>query len=131
MRGHIPPILGKLANLEVLYLDFNLISGTIPPELGDLTSLQRLDLSFSELSGALPRSLMKLHLNLFHFYLTHLCEPSDDAFQAWLASIPDLGRTGVTCRYALYLPLIFNQRPATDTPEEDRVLVSDMTTRVP
>ena len=44
-----------------------------------------------------------------------------------MASIPNLGRTGVICRYASYLPLIFAQRPATDTPKRIAFFVSDMT----
>ena len=37
------------------------------------------------------------NLDHFHFHSTFLCEPPDDEFQAWLASIPDLVSTGVIC----------------------------------
>ncbi len=63
-----------------------------------------LDLGNNQLSGALPHSLMNLHLiNFLHYSNTHLCEPTDAAFQAWLESVISLQRTGVSCEYA-YLP---------------------------
>jgi len=52
------------------------------------------------LSGALPASLMNLDLDWFSFQATNLCEPPDAAFQAWLAAIPHLQRTGVLCATA-------------------------------
>ena len=100
----IPPELGNLANLQVLCLGGNRLSGAIPPELGNLAELQGLFLNDNPLSGALPRSLMNLNLISFYFNNTHLCEPPDATFQAWLAGIYDLRRTGVVCSYA-YLPL--------------------------
>ena len=104
LSGAIPPELGNLPNLQWLYLSGNQLSGAIPSALGNLTKLQGLILSSNQLSGALPRSLMNLHLiNFLHYNNTHLCEPTDAAFQDWLDSITSLQRTGVSCKYA-YLP---------------------------
>ena len=112
LSGAIPPALGDLTNLRWLILDHNQLSGAIPPALGHLADLQQLALFSNQLSGALPHSLMNLQLNLFHFDDTDLCEPPDAAFQAWLASILDLRRTGAVCRYAhTYLPVVLKAEP--------------------
>ena len=44
-----------------------------------------------------------------------------------MASIPNLGRTGLICRYASYLPLIFAQPAAPPKPKKIAFFVSDMT----
>jgi hypothetical protein len=93
-----------MANLQQIWLSQNQLSGSIPPDLGNLANLQDLSLSENQLRGMLPRSLMNLGLYLFYFNDTNLCEPSDAAFQAWLAGIPYLQRTSVLCR-SFYLPL--------------------------
>jgi hypothetical protein len=103
LSGAIPPALGNLDNLQVLGLSSNQLSGAIPPALGNLANLQWLYLYVNQLSGALPRSLMNLQLVGLLYDDTHLCEPPDAAFQAWLDSILVLERTGLSCKYA-YLP---------------------------
>ena len=70
MDSTIPPELGKLANLEELYLGRNRLRGTIPPELGDLANLRVLNLrgdhaarageSHPGLEGPIPPELGKL-----------------------------------------------------------------------
>ena len=57
LSGPLPPELGNLANLQVLYLQDNQLSGPIPPALGNLANLQRLNLSGNNLSGELPEAL--------------------------------------------------------------------------
>jgi hypothetical protein len=59
--------------------------------------MEQLLLDTNPLSGPLPQSLTSLTLRSFYFNHTGLCEPPDTAFQAWLASIADLLRTGVRC----------------------------------
>ena len=99
LSGSIPPELGNLSNLEGLELNDNQLSGSIPPELGNLSNLYHLDLYNNPMSGALPISLMNLdNLASFYFHNTGLCELDHPNFQAWLASIPYLQRTGIICR---------------------------------
>ncbi len=96
-----------------LSLYSNQLSGGIPPQLGNLANLWSLLVDHNPLSGALPQSLVNLHLGYFWFDSTNLCEPRDAAFQAWLASIPSLRKTGVICAampYRLYLPLLLRAR---------------------
>ena len=93
----------ETGHVVYLGLDSNQLSGAIPPALGNLANLQWLYLYVNQLSGALPRSLMNLQLVGLLYDDTHLCEPPDAAFQAWLDSILVLERTGLSCKYA-YLP---------------------------
>ena len=97
LTGSIPPELGNLGSLQSLDLRFNQLTGSIPPELGNLGSLRYLALDTNQLTGALPLNLTGLTLDRFWFYGTDLCVPADSAFQAWLASIPDVKGTEVTC----------------------------------
>ncbi|WP_420438362.1 hypothetical protein [Candidatus Palauibacter sp.] len=55
--GAIPPELGKLANLELLWLFDNDLTGEIPARLGNLTKLERLSISSNPLSGRIPPEL--------------------------------------------------------------------------
>ena len=93
LSGTIPAELGRLANLQKLYLSKNELSGEIPVELGDLTTLQSLYLDENELmTGTIPTALANLaQLQEFDFSNTGLCAPSDAAFQAWLAKIDSKG----------------------------------------
>ena len=68
LSGTIPPELGNLTLLEILYLGSNELSGTIPSELGNLTLLRALYLGSNELSGAIPPELGNLTL-LEYLYL--------------------------------------------------------------
>ncbi len=60
LQGSIPPELGNLANLEVLYLGLNGLTGTIPPELGNLANLKELGLGGNRLIGVIPPELGRL-----------------------------------------------------------------------
>ena len=57
LSGEIPPELGSLANLRLLYLSYNQLSGEIPPELASLANLTGLFLDGNQLSGCVPASL--------------------------------------------------------------------------
>ncbi len=61
LSGEIPPELGRLSNLKVLWLDDNELSGRIPSELGKLANLESLSLSFNELCGEIPSEWDELH----------------------------------------------------------------------
>ena len=110
LSGPIPAELGQLSKLEVLVLQDNSLSGPVPAELGQLSRLQDLLLENNSLTGQLPRSFMQLDsLRFFDFSGQDLCAPSDDEFQAWLRSIPNVfGRTctAVAVENAL-LPEVF------------------------
>ena len=60
LTGKIPPELGDLANLELLYLHENQLTGPIPAELGRLTGLQELSLRDNQLTGEIPAELGNL-----------------------------------------------------------------------
>ncbi len=57
--ARVLPALGSLANLELLYLSSNQLSG-IPPELGSLANLELLYLSSNQLSQNIPPELGNL-----------------------------------------------------------------------
>ena len=97
LTGSIPAELANLTNLEVLSLFKNQLTGSIPVELGNLVNLTDLILNFNPLSETLPLSLINLsRLTTFWFDSTNLCEPIDDAFQAWLGGISSVQSTGCT-----------------------------------
>lgn len=94
MTGPIPPELGRLRNLEALFLGDNRLTGSIPPELGQLRNLYSLELgskhslSHNGLSGPLPQSLTQLsNLGYFLAVTPGLCTPRNDEFQTWLSGI--------------------------------------------
>ena len=68
LSGPIPPELGNLTSLRVLYLDKNQLSGPIPPELGSLTNLTSLSLTGNQLTGSIPPELGNL-TNLTDLFL--------------------------------------------------------------
>ena len=57
VSGPIPPELGRLANLERLYLHENDLTGPIPPDLGNLANLERLSLHGNDLTDPIPAEL--------------------------------------------------------------------------
>jgi Leucine-rich repeat (LRR) protein len=103
--GHIPKELGKLVNLNTLYLGGNNFTGGFPPEilnmsllnlldfgqmnltgeippwLGNMTSLNYLSLRGNELNGSIPPSLGKLvNLTSFDLSSNSLTGPIPDSF---------------------------------------------------
>ncbi len=60
LNGSIPPELGNLSNLQLLYLGSNQLSGSIPPELGNLGNLVDLSLNSNQLTGSIPPELGNL-----------------------------------------------------------------------
>ena len=54
LSGTLPPEIGDLTELRVLYLHYNRLSGTIPPEIGNLTQLRDLQLYQNDFSGTIP-----------------------------------------------------------------------------
>lgn len=72
--GRIPPEIGNLTNLEVLWLTQTGLVGEIPDSLGRLSRLTDLDLAFNSLVGSIPSSLTQLaalvQLELYNNSLT-------------------------------------------------------------
>ena len=63
----LPDSIGKLVNLEILYLGANQLS-SLPDSIGNMTNLKRLDLTNNQLTS-LPESIGRL-TNLEELYLT-------------------------------------------------------------
>ncbi len=57
LSGSLPPEIGDLSYLSVIYFVNNSLSGEIPNEIGNLNNLDGLYLSDNELSGSIPLSL--------------------------------------------------------------------------
>ena len=60
LAGSIPPSLGSLTNLTVLWLAADELAGSIPSSLGSLTNLTQLGLTGLQLAGSIPSSLGSL-----------------------------------------------------------------------
>ena len=97
LTGSIPPELGNLTNLEYLTISHNQLTGGIPLELGNLTNLEYLSISHNQLTGSMQLSLMGVPLETLAFSDTQLCEHQRADFQAWLASIPFVSSSGLSC----------------------------------
>ena len=98
LKGHIPPEIGNLEELQLLSIRANQLTGEVPPELGRLVNLKHLDLSHNNLSGELPHSLKELtSLSVFYFGdNAGLCAPNtDEAFMEWLRGVSEA--EGATC----------------------------------
>ena len=62
LTGPIPSEIGNLEHLEYLILHHNQISGSIPSEIGNLSNLEILKLDNNELSGYIPESICELNI---------------------------------------------------------------------
>ena len=92
LNGEIPPELGRLSNLQNLYLRSNDLSGTIPPELANLSKLEVLDLAWNKLTGSFPPDLVKLQS------LTYL----DIGETSLTGCLPDVWKGRFRLRYVDY-----------------------------
>ena len=95
----LPQEIVNLTQLKTLDLQGNLFTA-FPSEVTQLVNLERLQLTYNpDLDDQLPLSLMQLtHLKEFLFDGTKLCVPS--SMNTWLASIPTVKDTGLTCSFS-------------------------------
>ena len=63
LTGEIPPWLGGLTGLTILWLDNNGLTGQIPPELGNLSNLTNLTLKNNQFTGCIPDELRDVSKN--------------------------------------------------------------------
>ncbi len=88
LSGRIPPELSKFKRLRDLFLDGNAeISGRLPPELGYTGGLEYLGISDTNLTGPVPRTFANLELTRFYFDGAGVCIPAD--LEAWLKTVPE------------------------------------------
>ncbi len=57
LKGHLPPQIGDLDSLKIIFMLGNQIEGSIPPEIGNLVNLEELYLSNNKIQGGIPASL--------------------------------------------------------------------------
>ena len=123
--GTIPDSYATFANLHELWLSYNKLSGPLPEWIGSMQWLETLVLSGNNFTGSLPASyatgtsmsfmMLEEMPNLtgeiphefasidwltFGFVGSGLCEPTDNAFQAWVNK-PNIMLTGARCDDAL------------------------------
>ena len=87
-----------MANLTVMDLSFNQLSGVLPGELGSLSNLYKLAVNDNQVTGSLPGGLAKLtQLQMLFIQNNELCEPQSQGFLNWFYSIPYVMGTGIAC----------------------------------
>ncbi len=92
-----------------LSLPGNGLDGRLNDALADLTMLHHLVFTDNDaLVGPLPEALTTLNLTVLKLDGTHVCVPTDETMQAWLATIPDWTDSGYVCS-ATYLPATLGQ----------------------
>ncbi len=108
LGGRIPPEVGLLDELVLMWLDGNQLGGPMPPELGKLTRLTLLSLGDNNLVGAIPPELGGLR-NLEQLWLTNnrLSGPIPPELGAieglWSIRVADndIGNAGTSVTYHL------------------------------
>lgn len=108
LTGSIPASLGNAIQLDSLNLSNNQLSGEIPASLAnagrvtdDLSVLGALQLSGNaDLSGELPMGLTSAtFMRVLEYDGTNICEPSNAAFDSWIAGIPDFAAESYPVAY--------------------------------
>jgi streptogramin lyase len=118
LRGSIPPEIGAMGDLQALDLGWNLeLSGPIPDEIGDLRNLMELNLFGSDLAGPLPGGLKDTKLTILEIAASDLCVPDEPDWRDWVDSI---GYLGMDVAYEGVETIYCSQQPlssSTGTPE--------------
>ena len=88
LSGPIPAALSKFKRLRDLFVNHNPeISGRLPPELGYAGGLQYLGINVTNLSGPVPLTFANLDLTRFYFDRDGVCIPA--ALEEWLKTVPE------------------------------------------
>ncbi|MCB2209929.1 DUF11 domain-containing protein [bacterium] len=112
LGGELPDQMSNLINLQYLRLSQNpALGGELPESLGELTQLKWLNIHYTNLSGAIPMSYIQLtQLEYFTFQETALCEPLNQDFIDWKASVPSWVSNDNFCikdsDFTIHIPLI-------------------------
>ena len=95
LTGTIPSALGNLHNLMRLHLQVNQLTGSIPPELGSLAQMYDFNVSDNSLEGTIPTELSNLsQLQILNVYGNMLTGPIPTSLANLTALVPgstDLG----------------------------------------
>ncbi|KAK9936660.1 hypothetical protein M0R45_013489 [Rubus argutus] len=84
LSGHIPGYLGNITTLRTLALESNLFSGPVPSELGKLINMENLYLRANNLTGELPLALTNLtKLIVLHIGSNNFIGRIPNYFQSW------------------------------------------------
>lgn len=86
--GSIPPQIGNLTKLEILYLNNNALSGNIPSTIGNLVNLINLSFYNNQLSGDIPSTIG----NLTNVDYMHLGENQLTAIPPEIGGLTNLTR---------------------------------------
>ena len=84
---------------RVMTLDLagNGLEGQLPAGLGTLAEMTVLRVGDNALSGRLPLSLTRHRVVELHYAGTELCVPAESSFRAWLDALPSHEGTGMEC----------------------------------
>ena len=91
IRGTIPASIGKLNQLEQLYLYKNSITGVIPEQLGELKMLTHLSLGENLLVGSIPSQLGDMYSLVYLYLFGNKLEGTIPESIGNLGNLSDLG----------------------------------------
>jgi Leucine-rich repeat (LRR) protein len=96
--GPIPAGYGEYKLLSNWRIQTNNLSGELPPELGEMTALSVFRIAWNpDLTGPIPMTYLDWpNISQFDYNTTGLCEPDEQAFRDWIATINSNG-TGIIC----------------------------------
>ena len=96
--GPIPAGYREYKLLSNWRIQTNNLSGYLPPELSEMTALSTFRIAWNDdLTGPIPMSYIEWpSITRFDYNSTGLCEPDEQAFRDWIATINSSG-TGVVC----------------------------------
>ena len=116
LSGPIPAELSKLNQLRDLLTGRNELDGRLPAELGYMEGLRYFTIAQTQISGPLPLTFANLALTNFHFDHDGPCVPA--ALEDWLKSLPETVTNYQLCTGEIVIvpdSLYFEAPPLGDT----------------